>query len=104
MAINYPTFSNSMALQNLPKLWFLVWKYTIWQPWWAENSAENRGSWVRTPAQSSHGSLLETENIFLVEKGSTIWIFKYFRQKKLAIFSQISAIYIGRKNVHYIFL
>jgi hypothetical protein len=22
-----------MALQNLPKLRFLVWKYTIWQPW-----------------------------------------------------------------------
>jgi hypothetical protein len=35
MAIEYiPTFSIwNKALQNLPKLEFFVWKYTIWQPW-----------------------------------------------------------------------
>jgi hypothetical protein len=34
MGIKYSNVFNSKALQNLPKLWVLVWKYasTIWQP------------------------------------------------------------------------
>jgi hypothetical protein len=34
MAIKYINIFRSKALQNLPKLRFLVWKRTIWQPWW----------------------------------------------------------------------
>jgi hypothetical protein len=30
---NMPTFSILRTLQNLSMLGFLVWKYTIWQPW-----------------------------------------------------------------------
>jgi hypothetical protein len=33
MTIKYTNIFNSKALQNLPKLEFLVIKYTIWQPW-----------------------------------------------------------------------
>jgi hypothetical protein len=33
MAIKYTNSVDFKALQNLPKLGFLVWKYTIWQPW-----------------------------------------------------------------------
>jgi hypothetical protein len=35
----------SKALQNLPKLGFLVWKETIWQPWrlgWKKDNGGNR--------------------------------------------------------------
>jgi hypothetical protein len=34
MIITYNHILNSKDLQNLPKLEFLVWKQTIWQPWW----------------------------------------------------------------------
>jgi hypothetical protein len=33
MTIQYTSIFHSKALQNLPKLGFLVWKQTIWQPW-----------------------------------------------------------------------
>jgi hypothetical protein len=33
MAIKYNKKFHSNALQNIPKLVFLVWNYTIWQPW-----------------------------------------------------------------------
>jgi hypothetical protein len=33
MTIKYTSIFHSKALQNLPKLGFLVWKQTIWQPW-----------------------------------------------------------------------
>jgi hypothetical protein len=33
MALKYINIFQSKALQNLPKLGFLVWKETIWQPW-----------------------------------------------------------------------
>jgi hypothetical protein len=33
MDIEYTNLFHSKVLQNLPKLGFLVWKYTIWQPW-----------------------------------------------------------------------
>jgi hypothetical protein len=33
MTITYTSIFHSKALQNLPKLGFLVWKQTIWQPW-----------------------------------------------------------------------
>jgi hypothetical protein len=32
MVIKYTNIFHSKALQNLPKLGFLVWKQTIWQP------------------------------------------------------------------------
>jgi hypothetical protein len=32
MAIKCINIFQSKAPQNLPKLWFLVWKQTIWQP------------------------------------------------------------------------
>jgi hypothetical protein len=35
--IKYINIFRSKALQNLPKLGFLVWKQTIWQPWLVEN-------------------------------------------------------------------
>jgi hypothetical protein len=31
--IKYTDIFNSKALQNLPQVGFLVWKYTIGQPW-----------------------------------------------------------------------
>jgi hypothetical protein len=31
--IKFTKFFRSVALKNLPKMWFLVCKYTIWQPW-----------------------------------------------------------------------
>jgi hypothetical protein len=31
--MKYTNNLHSKALQNLPNLGFLVWKYTIWQPW-----------------------------------------------------------------------
>jgi hypothetical protein len=34
MVIRHTNTFHSKALQNLPKLGFLVWKQTIWQPWW----------------------------------------------------------------------
>jgi hypothetical protein len=33
-ALKYINIFQSKALQNLPKFGFLVWKQTIWQPWW----------------------------------------------------------------------
>jgi hypothetical protein len=33
MAIKYTNLFNYNTLPNLPKLGILVWKYTIWQPW-----------------------------------------------------------------------
>jgi hypothetical protein len=34
MAIEkYLNIFHSKALQNLPKSFFFVWKYTLWQPW-----------------------------------------------------------------------
>jgi hypothetical protein len=33
MALNYTNIFQSKALQNLPKLGFLVWTETIWKPW-----------------------------------------------------------------------
>jgi hypothetical protein len=33
MAIKYTNIVHFKALQNLPELGFLVWNYTIWQPW-----------------------------------------------------------------------
>jgi hypothetical protein len=30
----YTNIVRCKTLQNWPKLGFLVWKYTIWQPWW----------------------------------------------------------------------
>jgi hypothetical protein len=33
MVIKYNNIVHSKALQILPKLGFLVWKQTIWQPW-----------------------------------------------------------------------
>jgi hypothetical protein len=33
MAIKYTSIFQSKVLQNLPKMGFLVWKQTIWQPW-----------------------------------------------------------------------
>jgi hypothetical protein len=33
MAISYIKIFQSKTVQNLPKLEFLVWKQTIWQPW-----------------------------------------------------------------------
>jgi hypothetical protein len=33
MAINCTNNFHGKTLQNLSKLWFLVWKYAIWQPW-----------------------------------------------------------------------
>jgi hypothetical protein len=33
MVIKYTNSVHAQALQNLPKLVFLVWKQTIWQPW-----------------------------------------------------------------------
>jgi hypothetical protein len=35
MVVNYTNIFHSKALNNLPKLEFSVWKYTIWQPWCA---------------------------------------------------------------------
>jgi hypothetical protein len=32
MTLKYTNIFHFKALQNLPKLGFLVWKYTIWQP------------------------------------------------------------------------
>jgi hypothetical protein len=31
--IKYTSIFHCKFLQNLPKSWFLVWKYAIWQPW-----------------------------------------------------------------------
>jgi hypothetical protein len=31
-AIKYTNIYHSKALQNIPKLWLLVWKHTVWQP------------------------------------------------------------------------
>jgi hypothetical protein len=33
MVIKYTNIYHSKAIQNLPKLGFLVWKQNIWQPW-----------------------------------------------------------------------
>jgi hypothetical protein len=33
VAIKYVNIVQSKGLQNLPKFGFLVWKQTIWQPW-----------------------------------------------------------------------
>jgi hypothetical protein len=33
MAIINTSIIHSKAYQNEPKLWYFVWKYTIWQPW-----------------------------------------------------------------------
>jgi hypothetical protein len=33
MPIKYTNLFNFEDLKNLPKLWILVWKNTIWQPW-----------------------------------------------------------------------
>jgi hypothetical protein len=33
MAIKYTNIFHYKTLPNLPKMGFLVWKYTIWQPW-----------------------------------------------------------------------
>jgi hypothetical protein len=51
MAINKPNvikytsiFFHCKTLQNLPKSGFLVWKYTIWQPWWS-NPTPAKWSW-----------------------------------------------------------
>jgi hypothetical protein len=33
IAVKYTNIFHYKSVQNLPKLAFLVWKYTIWQPW-----------------------------------------------------------------------
>jgi hypothetical protein len=33
VALKYTNIFHSKAFQNIPKLVFLYWKYTIWQPW-----------------------------------------------------------------------
>jgi hypothetical protein len=43
MAIEYTNLFHCKALQNLPKLGFLVWKYPIWQPWWKASKTFERG-------------------------------------------------------------
>jgi hypothetical protein len=42
MAIEYTNLFHPKALQNLPKLGFFIWKYTIWQTWFTQ--ARLRGS------------------------------------------------------------
>jgi hypothetical protein len=42
MVIKYTEIFRSKALQNLPKLEFLVLKQTIWQPWRAADSPRSR--------------------------------------------------------------
>jgi hypothetical protein len=34
MDIKYTNLFHCKTLQSLPKLGFLVWKQTIWHPWW----------------------------------------------------------------------
>jgi hypothetical protein len=46
MAIEYNKLFHSKALQNLPKLGFLVWQYTIWQPWLRPSSAFREQIWL----------------------------------------------------------
>jgi hypothetical protein len=41
MVRKYTKIFHCNTLQNLPKLGFLVWKQTIWQPWCV--SEENKG-------------------------------------------------------------
>jgi hypothetical protein len=33
MATKYRNSFHCKTIQNLPKMGFLFWKYTIWQPW-----------------------------------------------------------------------
>jgi hypothetical protein len=44
MTIKYTNIFPFKAIQNLPKLIFMVWKYTIWQPWsqecWCTRAAQ----------------------------------------------------------------
>jgi hypothetical protein len=47
MAIEYTNLSHSKTLQNLPKLGFLVLKYTIWQPCLAHKKFDVRKNWRR---------------------------------------------------------
>jgi hypothetical protein len=53
MVTKYDNIFLSQALQILPKLGFLVWKQTIWQPW--------LGIWKTT------------HNIFFCKKTAYIW-------------------------------
>jgi hypothetical protein len=46
MAVKYSSIFHSKALQNLPKLGFLVWKQTIWQPWSAPSFFWSRQGWI----------------------------------------------------------
>jgi hypothetical protein len=41
MDIKYINIFHSKSLQNLPKLVFLVWKYTIWQPFLETKKSRN---------------------------------------------------------------
>jgi hypothetical protein len=36
--MKYAIIVNYKTLENLPKLGYLVWKYTIWQPWFTANA------------------------------------------------------------------
>jgi hypothetical protein len=38
MVIKYTNIFHCKTLQNLPRLGFLVWKQTIWQPWWSDQN------------------------------------------------------------------
>jgi hypothetical protein len=41
MVGKYTSIVHYNTLQNSPKLGFLFWKYTIWQPWWKQDNVDN---------------------------------------------------------------
>jgi hypothetical protein len=45
VTIKCTSIFHSKALQNLPKLGFLVWKQTIWQPWIHGTSVRSLFTW-----------------------------------------------------------
>jgi hypothetical protein len=47
LAIEYAKLYHSKALENLAKMVFLVWKYTIWQPWILSGFLEKSGKFCQ---------------------------------------------------------
>jgi hypothetical protein len=56
-SIKHTNIFHCKALQNLPKLRFLVWKYTIWQPWPAGAQKGKPQIWAWTNYARKKGSL-----------------------------------------------
>jgi hypothetical protein len=84
MVIKYTNIFNCKTLQNLPKLGFLVWKQTIWQPWWpaAEERTASAFGWFIGRLQNI-GQKWSLSNIFLTCLWFSFFISDFFFARKI---------------------